>query len=176
MSLDNSIQPPQIACMTNGKGDLRRPAFIPEHELGRRWQETFGNSRLPSNPNVARSEIEAASGFPGDSAGPVFTEAKLIAYRDQMLGVDYAKPGSSDYSVVHQEIDGQPVTVLTAGDKLPSPMVVTHGGFPEPMVLTDDMRIIPDRPTPCEKCGEPMNEATKCHRASWQKNPGPRRK
>jgi len=24
----------------------------------------------------------------------------------------------------------------------------------------------------CSKCGEPNNHATKCHRASWQKNPG----
>lgn len=48
--------------MANGKGDLRRPSVIPEHELSARWFQAFGNQRCPLNPAVARSEIAAAEG------------------------------------------------------------------------------------------------------------------
>lgn len=66
--------------------------------------------------------------------------------------------GIEPYEVEHKEIDGKPVTALTAADQLPSPAEIA-----EAFAL-------------CPECGESIDHATKCHRACWQKNPGPRRK
>lgn len=86
--------------MSNGKGDLRRPAAITDDEVRERWIETFGASeRAPINPNVARQRI-----------------AEFEEHRDAM------------------------------------------------------------QPQNCERCGLSLKYATKCHRASWQKDSGPRRR
>lgn len=91
--------------MSNGKGDLRRPAAIPDHEVRQRWIETFGSTeRAPLNPNVAR--------------------ARILEFEREHLG--------------------EPWDAKDAGT--------------------------------CERCGLSLKYATKCHRASWQKNSGPRRK
>lgn len=90
--------------MSNGKGDLRRPAAIPDHEVRQRWIETFGDrERAPLNPNVARARIE------------------------EFLDEEQARK----------------------------------------------QRLYPET---CDRCGLSLKYATKCHRASWQKDTGPRRK
>jgi hypothetical protein len=38
-----------------GKGDLRRPAAVPDVEVERRWQDTFGVPRRPAQP-ISREE------------------------------------------------------------------------------------------------------------------------
>lgn len=86
--------------MSNGKGDARRPAAVPDDQIRSEWIRIFGTSRVaPLNPNVARAQM-----------------AEELNRRDD------------------------------SGDES------------------------------CERCGLSLKFATKCHRASWQKNPGPRRK